>query len=114
MANRLKEAEQAAKDNANAKSPRPESIDSTRKKAKAGVQDVAPDNKAGDDKNEKVLGEDGSAKEYNVESEMNQILKRSPSRLFPSVNRDFLRVLMMTDILGLQSYHILQVLLSTL
>src|SRR5271156_1456648 len=57
LSNRLKEAEQAAKDNANAKSPRPEGVDSVRDKAKAVVQDIAPDKTA--DKKEKALDKDG-------------------------------------------------------
>jgi hypothetical protein len=79
LANRLKEAEQAAKDNANAKSPRPEGIDSTRDKAKAVVQDIKPE-KATSDTKEKVMDKDGSPEDYDVEGEMNEILKRSPSK----------------------------------
>jgi hypothetical protein len=83
LANRLKEAEQAAKDNANAKSPRPEAIDSTRDKAKAIVKDITPDKPAAD-KKEKVMDKDGSTDDDDVEAEMNEILKRSPSKSIPS------------------------------
>jgi hypothetical protein len=62
LANRLKEAEQAAKDNANVKSPKP-----------LGMDAMA-------DKTEEVLEKDESTKGYDVEREMNRLLKRSPSK----------------------------------
>jgi hypothetical protein len=79
LANRLKEAEQAAKDNANVKSPKPEGMDAMADRAKPVVQDVAKD-KAKADKTEEVLEKDESTKDYNVEREMNRLLKRSPSK----------------------------------
>jgi len=79
LASRLKDAEQAAKDNANAKSPRPESMDPTEEKAKSIVQDIAAD-KATADKKEEVLNKAESIEDYDVEQEMNRLLKRSPSK----------------------------------
>jgi hypothetical protein len=79
LANRLKEAAQAAKDNANAKSPRPEGMDAMADKAKPVVQDIAAD-KATADKKEEVLHQDESTEDYDVEQEMNRLLKRSPSK----------------------------------
>jgi hypothetical protein len=78
LASRLKDAEQAAKDNANAKSPRPESMDPTKEKAKPIVQDIAAD-KATANKKEEVLNKAESIEDYDVEQEMNRLLKRSPS-----------------------------------
>ena len=69
LANRLKDAEQAAKDNANAKSPRPEGIDAMVDKAKPVVQDIVKDKATAHTK-----------EEYDVEAEMNHLLKRSPSK----------------------------------
>jgi hypothetical protein len=79
LANLLKEAEQAAKDNANVKSPKPEGMDAMADKAKPVVQDVTKD-KAKADKTEEVLEKDESTKDYDVEREMNRLLKRSPSK----------------------------------
>jgi hypothetical protein len=79
LANRLKDAEQAAKDNANAKSPRPEGMDAMGDKVKPVVQDIAPD-KATADKKEEVLHKDENKENYDVEQEMNRLLKRSPSK----------------------------------
>ena len=79
LANRLKDAAQAAKDNANAKSPRPEGMDAMGDKAKPVVEDVAVD-KASADKKEETVHKDGSTENYDVEQEMNRLLKRSPSK----------------------------------
>jgi hypothetical protein len=113
LANRLKDAEQAAKDNANAKSPRPEGMDAVGDKTKPVVQDIAPD-KATGDKKDKALHNDESTEDYDVEGEINRLLKRSPSELIAIRIRKSHRLCTMTDIWGLQSYHILQDLLSTL
>lgn len=77
LANRLKEAEQAAKNNANAKSPKPSGFDAGREKAKP-TEDTAPEKAASDTKQE-ALRKEGNAEDNDVELEMNQILKRSPS-----------------------------------
>ena len=113
LANRLKEAEQATKDNANAKSPRPEGIDAVGEKAKPVVPDIAPD-KVTADKEEEVLRKDESTENHYIEQEMNRLLKRSPSKSTTARFRNSHQMWTMTDILGLQSYHILQDLLSTL
>jgi hypothetical protein len=111
LASRLKDAEQAAKDNANAKSPRPESMDTAGENAKPMVQDIAAD-KATADKKEEVTNKAGSTEEYDVEREMNRILKRSPSK--STAARTFASAVYMTDTPGLHSHHIFQDLLSTL
>jgi hypothetical protein len=79
LASRLRDAEQAAKDNANAKSPRPESIDAVEDKQKLVVQDIVAD-KATADKKEEALSKAESEEDYDVEQEMNRLLKRSPSK----------------------------------
>ena len=79
LASRLKDAEQAAKDNANAKSPRPESMGAAGYKAKPVAQDIVAE-KATADKKEEVLSKAESTEDYDVEQEMNHLLKRSPSK----------------------------------
>lgn len=79
LANRLMDAEQAAKDNANAKSPRPERMDAMADKAKPVVQDIIKD-KAKANQKEEVPRKDENTEQHDVEAEMNRLLKRSPSK----------------------------------
>lgn len=97
MEGRLKDAERTAKDNANAKSPRPENLGAADDKADPAVvenidpgqtatdRNVAGRKKAGiDEAAEKVMSEE-SAEDREVKAELDSILKRSPSETVPDL-----------------------------
>jgi len=80
MAQRLKEAAQLAKDNANAKAPKPDSPSSL-----VGVGNSA-EGKNGvagrkfDSGNEQKVVKEETKEEHDIETELNSILKKSPSK----------------------------------
>jgi hypothetical protein len=84
MSERLKEAAQVAKDNANAKAPKPDppssvvGVGSAAEGTRGDEKAVGGRKKAGGDSQAPVKEE--SQEDHEVETELNSILKRSPSK----------------------------------
>ena len=97
MAQSLKEAAQVAKDNANAKAPRPDppsqvvGVGSAAEGARSSERSVAGRKKygGGNEEEQKVVKEveEESEEDHQVEVELNSILKKSPSKSICSISR---------------------------
>ena len=85
MAASLKEAAQVAKDNANAKAPKPDppsqviGMGSAAGGARGDERSVAGRKKFGGGEEQKVAKEEESEEDHEIEVELNYILKKSPS-----------------------------------
>ena len=88
MAESLKEAAQVAKDNANAKAPKPDppsqivGVGSAADGARGDERSVAGRRKFGGEE-QRVVKEEESEEDHEIELELNSILKKSPSTLSP-------------------------------
>lgn len=85
MAESLKEAAQVAKDNANAKAPKPDppsqvvGVGSAAEGARGDERSVAGRKKFGGEEQKVVKEEEESKEDHEIEVELNSILKKSPS-----------------------------------
>jgi len=112
MAQRLKEAAQLAKDNANAKAPKPDppsSLVGVGNSAE-GKNGVAGRKKFDSGNEQKVVKEE-TKEEHDIETELNSILKKSPSKS-PQISTLLLVVGLWTKLIVYNSNNILQIILS--
>lgn len=117
MAESLKEAAQVAKDNANAKAPKPDppsqvvGVGSAAEGARGDERSVAGRKKFGGGEEQKPFKEEEkeSEEDHEIEVELNSILKKSPSKFL-----DVWGERMRTEglIMGGNSYHIFEIILS--